>query len=76
MVKIAFAGAFAGAFAARLVEPVRNQLAVACDIIVGDEISILDKLAEVEILVTMGYSSKMAAAAPRLTLVQVKWASQ
>jgi phosphoglycerate dehydrogenase-like enzyme len=63
--------AFAGAFAARLVEPVRNQLAVACDIIVGDEISILEKLSEIEVLVTMGYTSKMAAAAPRLKLVQV-----
>src|SRR5580700_7586665 len=67
MVKIAFAGAFA----ARLVEPVRKQLTVACEIIVDDEIGIVEKLAEVEVLVTMVFTREMAAAASRLKLVQV-----
>lgn len=63
--------AFAGAFATRLVEPVRSQLMVPCDVIEGDETSILPKLAEVDVLVTMGFSGEMAKAAPRLKLVQV-----
>ncbi|MGO8918647.1 MAG: 2-hydroxyacid dehydrogenase [Stellaceae bacterium] len=67
MVKIAFAGAFA----TRLAEAVRSQVTAPCDAIEGDEISILPELAEVEFLVTMGFSGEMAKAAPRLKLVQV-----
>ena len=67
MVKIAFVGAFA----ARLAEPVRSRLTAACEVIEGDETSILAKLADVDVLVTMGFSDEMAKAAPRLRLVQV-----
>jgi phosphoglycerate dehydrogenase-like enzyme len=67
MVKIAFAGAFA----TRLVEPVSRRLTAPCDAIAGDEASILPELAEVDVLVTMGFSGEMAKAAPRLKLVQV-----
>jgi phosphoglycerate dehydrogenase-like enzyme len=67
MVKIAFVGAFA----ARLAEPVRSRLTAACEVIEGDEASILAELADVDVLVTMGFSDEMAKAAPRLRLVQV-----
>jgi phosphoglycerate dehydrogenase-like enzyme len=67
MVKIAFAGAFP----TRLVEPVRSLVTAPCDVIEGDETGIIPKLAEVDVLVTMGFSGEMARAAPRLKLVQV-----
>jgi phosphoglycerate dehydrogenase-like enzyme len=64
--------AFAGAFAARLVEPVRARLAVPCEVVAdGDEASILPRLAGADVLVSMGFTAAMAAAAPRLRLVQV-----
>ena len=63
--------AFAGAFAARLVAPVRSRLSLACEIAVGDETGILPRLADADVLVSMGFSEAMAAAAPRLRLVQV-----
>lgn len=63
--------AFAGSFAARLAEPVRARLAVPCEVIVGDEAGIVPRLADVEVLVSMGFSTAMAEAAPRLRLVQV-----
>ena len=63
--------AFAGAFAARLEEPVRAYLDVACDVIVADEAGIVAKLADVDALVTMAFTREMAAAARRLKLVQV-----
>ena len=63
--------AFAGAFAARLEEPVRSCLDVACDVIVADEAGIVAKLADVDALVTMTFTREMAAAARRLKLVQV-----
>jgi phosphoglycerate dehydrogenase-like enzyme len=64
--------AFAGAFAARLVEPVRARLAVPCEVVADDdEASILPQLADADVLVSMGFTTAMAAAAPRLRLVQV-----
>jgi phosphoglycerate dehydrogenase-like enzyme len=36
--------AFAGSFAVRLIEPVRRRLAIPCEIVSGDEVSILDQL--------------------------------
>ncbi len=64
--------AFAGAFAARLVEPVRARLAMPCELIADDdEASILPRLADADVLVSMGFTAAMAAAAPRLQLVQV-----
>jgi phosphoglycerate dehydrogenase-like enzyme len=63
--------AFAGSFAARLADPVRKGLSLPCDVIVDDEASIVSQLADVEVLVSMGFSARMADAAPRLRLLQV-----
>jgi phosphoglycerate dehydrogenase-like enzyme len=63
--------AFAGSFAMRLVDAVRARLSLPCDVIVDDEAAIVPRLADVDVLVSMGFSARMAAAAPRLRLVQV-----
>ena len=63
--------AFAGAFAARLMEPVRRRLTLACDCLVDDEAGIIARLGDVDVLVAMGFTFSMAEAAPRLRLVQV-----
>lgn len=63
--------AFAGSFAVRLAEPVRARLTIPCEVIVGDEDGIVPHLADVDVLVSMGFSARMAQAAPRLRLVQV-----
>jgi phosphoglycerate dehydrogenase-like enzyme len=63
--------AFAGSFAPRLAEPVKAQLALPCEIVLGDESAIIAQLADVDVLVSMGFTAAMAAAAPRLRLLQV-----
>ena len=64
--------AFAGSFAARMAEPVRTHLSLPCQLlVVADESDILPRLADVEVLVSMGFSARMAEAAPRLRLLQV-----
>jgi phosphoglycerate dehydrogenase-like enzyme len=63
--------AFAGSFAARLAEPVRVRLSLPAEVIVDDENGIVPRLADVDMLVSMGFSAPMAEAAPRLRLVQV-----
>ncbi len=63
--------AIAGAFAARIAEPVRARLAEPCEIVVGNESDIVDHLADVDVLVSMAFTATMAAAAPKLRLVQV-----
>jgi phosphoglycerate dehydrogenase-like enzyme len=63
--------AFAGSFAARLMEPVRARLSLPCELLADDEAAIIPRLADVDVLVSMGFSAEMAAAAPRLRLVQV-----
>jgi phosphoglycerate dehydrogenase-like enzyme len=67
MIKVAFAGSFA----TQLAEPVRARLSLPCDVIIGDEIAIIPQLADVDVLVSMGFTARMAEAAPRLHLVQV-----
>lgn len=62
---------FCGAFAARLVEPVRARLALPCEVVVDDEEGIVARLVDVDVLVSMAYTERMAEAAPRLRLVQV-----
>jgi len=62
---------FAGAFAERLVEPVRRRLRQPCEIVTGAEASILEQLADALVLVSMGFSKEMAAASPKLRLLQV-----
>jgi phosphoglycerate dehydrogenase-like enzyme len=63
--------AFAGPFAAQLAEPVRARLSLPCEVIVDDETGIIPRLADVDVLVSMGFSVRMTGAAPRLRLVQV-----
>jgi phosphoglycerate dehydrogenase-like enzyme len=63
--------AFAGAFAARLAEPVRARLSVPCDLIVDDVASIIPRLSDIDVLVSMEFTADMARHAPRLRLVQV-----
>jgi phosphoglycerate dehydrogenase-like enzyme len=63
--------AFAGTFSATLEPAVRTRLSAPCDVIVGDEVSIVASLSDVDVLVTLGFNREMAAAARRLKLVQV-----
>ena len=63
--------AFAGAFAARLEPSVRGQLEIPCDVVVDDELGVVLRLADVDVLVTMAFTTEMAAACRRLKLVQV-----
>src|SRR5262249_55416123 len=63
--------AFVGTFAASLEQPVRRHLVTPCDIVVLSEADLLPKLADIDVLVTMGLTTKMARAATRLKLVQV-----
>ena len=67
MIKVAFAGSFA----ARLAAPVRAKLTAPCAVAVDDEAAIVPALADTDVLVSMGFTRAMAAAAPRLKLVQV-----
>ena len=62
---------FAGTFAARLEERVQAYLAIPCDIIRADEVEIVSRLPEVDVLVTMAFTPEMGAASQRLKLVQV-----
>ncbi len=63
--------AFVGSFAARLTEPVRARLSLPCEIIADDEASIIPRLGDVDVPVSMGFTARTAEAAPRLRLVQV-----
>jgi phosphoglycerate dehydrogenase-like enzyme len=63
--------AFAGSFAVRLAEPVRARLSIPCDVVADDEARILSDLADADVLVSMGFTKEMAAAGPRLRLIQV-----
>src|SRR5215475_5720615 len=64
--------AFVGSFAARMLEPVRAQLSLPCQLIVAEnEGDILSRLADVDVLVSLQFSARMAEAAPRLSLLQV-----
>ena len=63
--------AFAGTFPARLKEPARRHLGIACEIVVADETGIIAQLAGVDVLVTMALTAEMGRAATRLKLVQV-----
>lgn len=63
--------AFAGVFAGQVADRVRERLEIPCEIILGDEREIVSRLGDVDVLVGMGFTREMAAAAPRLRLVQV-----
>jgi phosphoglycerate dehydrogenase-like enzyme len=63
--------AFAGTFSASLEPRVRSLLAQPCDIVLGDETGIVAQLADVDVLVTLGFTRDMGTTARRLKLVQV-----
>ena len=63
--------AFAGTFAASLVEPVRARLDRPCDIFSATEADVAARLADVDVLVSLGFTREMGAAARSLRLVQV-----
>src|SRR5262249_12322608 len=63
--------AFMGTFPARLVEPVRRRLRTPCEIAVSEEVGMISRLAEVDVLVTMALAQEIGRAAARLKLVQV-----
>jgi phosphoglycerate dehydrogenase-like enzyme len=64
--------AFAGSFAVRLAAPVQARLSIPCDVVAdGDEARILPRLADTDVLVSMGFTREMAVAGPLLRLIQV-----
>jgi phosphoglycerate dehydrogenase-like enzyme len=63
--------AFAGTFSASLEPRVRSLLTEPCAIVLGDETGIVSHLADVDVLVTLGFTREMGSAARRLKLVQV-----
>ncbi len=66
-VRVAFAGVFAGHVADR----VRARLKVPHEVVLADEREILSRLGDVDVLVSLAFTREMAAASPRLKLVQV-----
>jgi phosphoglycerate dehydrogenase-like enzyme len=67
MLRVAFAGTFARSIEGR----VRAHLELPCDIVAVDEAGVVPKVSDVDVLVTMVFTAEMAAAAPRLRLIQV-----
>jgi phosphoglycerate dehydrogenase-like enzyme len=67
MIKVAFAGRFA----TQMANAVRTRLSLPCEIVVGDEAGIVAQLSDADVLVSMAFTARMAAAAQRLRLVQV-----
>jgi phosphoglycerate dehydrogenase-like enzyme len=63
--------AFAGTFSASLEPRVRARLTVPYEVSVADESAIVSRLSGVDILVTMGFTPEMGAAARQLKLIQV-----
>ncbi len=63
--------AFAGTFASRLEPRVRAHLDISCGIRLADEVEIVGRLCDVDVLVTMAFTREMGGAAQGLKLVQV-----
>lgn len=63
--------AFAGVFAAHVADRVRARLRIPCEVALAADHEILARLGDADVLVSMGFTREMAAAAPRLRLVQV-----
>jgi hypothetical protein len=62
--------AFAGTFAVRLADRVRAHLKVPCDVVVADEVEIVPRLSDVDVLVTLAFTPEMGAAAHRHALAR------
>ena len=67
MLRVAFVGALSSSFADR----VRAHLTVPCDFVHTDEKNVRDVLSDIDVLVTLVFTSEMGAAAKRLRLIQV-----
>ena len=65
--RVAFVGPLASSFADR----VRAHLTLPCDFVHTDEKNATDVLPDVDVLVTLVFTSEMGAAARRLRLIQV-----
>ena len=63
--------AFAGAFSATLADRVRAHLGIPCDVTMADEVGIVSRLPEMDVLVTLVFTREMGAAARGLKLLQV-----
>ena len=64
--------AFAGTFAASLAPPVQAHLGIPCDIRVTDEARIVDKLGDVDVLVTMAWQTRVTNDAGRLLSLTIQ----
>jgi phosphoglycerate dehydrogenase-like enzyme len=62
---------FMGTFPASLAAPVRRHLSIACEIAVSDEVGVISRLSEADVLVTLTLTQEIGRAATRLKLVQV-----
>ena len=62
---------FAGVFAGQVADRVRARLRIPCEVTLTDDREIGPRLGDIDVLVTMAFTREMAAAAPRLRLVQV-----
>lgn len=60
-----------GAFAASLEGAIRQKLSIPSEIVVSDEVGIITRLADIDVLVTMVLTHEMGRASARLKLVQV-----
>jgi len=62
---------FAGTFSASIEPRVRAHLRLPCDVILADDVEMVSRLSDVDVLVTLAFTREMGAAAGRLKLVQV-----
>lgn len=63
--------AFAGTFAATLEPAARARVAVPCDVVVTRETGIVERLADVDVLVSLAFTPAMGAAVARLRLLRM-----
>jgi phosphoglycerate dehydrogenase-like enzyme len=63
--------AFMGTFPASLAAPVRRHLSAPCEIAVSEEVGVITRLSEVDVLVTLAITPEIGRAATRVKLVQV-----
>ena len=62
---------FMGTFSASLAAAVERHLSIACEIAVSDEVGVISRLSEADVLVTLTLTQEIGRAATRLKLVQV-----
>jgi phosphoglycerate dehydrogenase-like enzyme len=63
--------AFVGPLAASFADSVRAALTVECEIVLTDEKDVVARMPEIDVVVTLVFTSAMAATARRLRLIQV-----